>query len=174
MMLSHRSQNMALLQTVVSAKDLRPDMKKPISRQRAAIFIGSLLIGTSLVIGCANPREDVRVKLCKDLVAVQLGTGQLTWTQVSTRTPGYSDATVNLRWSAAGGDGSATCTYRYNAVEDTAQQLADPLSAYATSPTQVVINGSSLTGQALANAIGRAMQRQGRELIDAANKAIGQ
>ena len=147
---------------------------KPKTVLRAAAVIGAGMIGSSLLTGCANPREDVRIKLCKDLVAVQLRTSQLTWTQVSTRTPGYSDATVNLRWSAAGGDGSASCRYRYNAVEDTAQQLADPLSAYATSPSQVVIDGSTLSGQALANAIAQAMQRQGRELIDAANKAIGQ
>ncbi|MBK1618759.1 hypothetical protein CKO42_10000 [Lamprobacter modestohalophilus] len=146
---------------------------KPVA-SRPATLLMSMLIGSSILLGCANPGEDVRVRLCKDLVVGQLGTSQLTWTQVSTRTPGYSDATVNLRWSAAAGDGSASCAYRYNAVEDTAQQLADPLSAYATSPSQVVINGAALSGQALATAIAQAMQRQGRELIDAASKAIGQ
>jgi hypothetical protein len=148
-------------------------MQQAANWRTAAVLI-SLLISSSLLLSCSNPGEDVRVRLCKDLVVGQLGTTQLTWTQVSTRTPGYSDASVNLRWSAAAGDGNATCAYRYNAVDDTAQQLADPLSAYATSPSQVVINGNRLSGQALANAIAQAMQRQGRELIDAAGKAIGQ
>lgn len=143
-------------------------------RALAAIAVGSLVIGSSLVTGCANPREDVRIRLCKDLVAVRLGEGQLTWTQVSTRTPGYSDAIVELRWSGAGGDGRATCSYPYNAVDDTAQQLAEPLSAYSSSPKQVVINGETLSGQALASAIAQAMQRQGRELIDAAGNALRQ
>lgn len=145
--------------------------------RRAAAALGSILIGSGLLAGCSNPGEDVRIRLCKDLVAVQLGADQLQWRQVSTKTPGYEDAIVNLRWSGAGGDesaGSATCAYPYTAVDDTAQQLAQPLSAYATSPSKVVINGNTLSGQALANAIGQAMQRQGRELIDAAGKAIGQ
>ncbi|MBK5931323.1 hypothetical protein [Halochromatium salexigens] len=145
--------------------------------RRAAAALGSLLIGSGLLAGCANPGEDVRVRLCKDLVAGQLGTTQFDWTQVSTKTPGYQDAIVSLRWSNAGGDesaGSATCAYPYNAVEDTAQQLADPLSAYATSPSEVLINGETLRGQALADAVAQAMQRQGRELIDAASETIGQ
>ena len=145
--------------------------------RRLAIALGSILIGSGLLAGCANPGEDVRVRLCKDLVAGQVGTDQLDWTQVSTKTPGYRDAIVSLRWAsadAAGSSGSATCAYPYNAVDDTAQQLADPLSAYATSPSQVVINGETLSGQALANAVAQAMQRQGRELIDAASQAVGQ
>lgn len=151
-------------------------MKQAMIRRTAAA-LGSILIGSGLLAGCSNPGEDVRVRLCKDLVAVQLGTDQLQWSQVSTKTPGYQDATVSLRWSGVSGDdstGSATCTYPYNAVDDTAQQLAQPLSAYATSPSKAVINGETLTGQALANAVGQAMQRQGRELIDAAGNALRQ
>ncbi len=151
-------------------------MKQTAIRRTAAAF-GSIIIGSGLLAGCSNPGEDVRIRLCKDLVAVQLGTSQLQWSQASTKTPGYQDAIVSLRWSTPDDDGSpgnATCAYPYNAVDDTAQQLAEPLSAYATSPSKVVINGNNLSGKALANAIGQAMQRQGRELIDAAGKAIGQ
>ncbi len=142
--------------------------------RHTALALGSILIGSSLLVGCSHPGEDVRVRLCKDLVAVQLGTDQLSWTHVDTRTAGYDDATISLRWSGVAGDGSAFCAYPYNAVDDTAQQLADPLSAYATSPSEVIINGDTLSGRALANAIAQAMQRQGRALIDAASNALSE
>jgi hypothetical protein len=139
------------------------------------LLSGCCLLGAvSLLSSCSAPGEDVRVRLCKDLVAVQLGTDQLSWTQISTATPGYDDARISLRWSGPNGEGSAACAYRYNAVDDTAQQLADPLSAYATSPRELVINGQPVSASALANAIAQAMKRQGRELIEATGKAFGQ
>jgi hypothetical protein len=137
------------------------------------ILLTGISLGSGLLTGCSNPREDVRVRLCKDLVAVQLGIqGTIDWTGVRTETPGYDDARVQLQWSTPEGSASATCAYPYNAVEDTAQQLAEPLSAYATSPSEAIIDGQRLSGQALANAIAKAMQRQGRELIDSANQAL--
>ncbi|MFW6258043.1 MAG: hypothetical protein ACOC26_00945 [Halochromatium sp.] len=145
--------------------------------RRLAVVLGGILIGCGLLASCADPGEDGRVRLCKGLVAGQVGTDRLDWTRVDTKTPGYQDAIVSLRWASAdaeGNSGSATCVYPYNAVDDTAQQLADPLSAYATSPSRVVINGETLSGRALANAVAQAMQRQGRELIDAARQAVGQ
>ncbi len=154
-------------------------MKQTTIRHTTAA-IASMLVGAGLLVGCSSPGEDVRVRLCKDLVAVQLGADQLQWSQVSTKTPGYQDAIVSLRWSrpegngSTGSTGSATCAYPYTAVDDTAQQLAEPLSAYATSPSKVVINGETLSGTALANVIGQAMQRQGREMIDAASNDLRQ
>lgn len=149
---------------------------KQVSVARMAAAFGSILTASGLLLGlmagCSNPGEDVRVRLCKDLVVVQLASSSMDWTQVRTETPGYEDARVQLQWSGPADSGSATCTYPYNAVEDTAQQLAEPLSAYATSPSQVVIAGETLSGQTLANAIAKAMQRQGRELIDSANQAL--
>lgn len=135
--------------------------------------VAGILLSSGLLVACSNPGEDVRVRLCKDLVAVHLGSADpIDWTAAYTETSGYDDARVQLQWSTAEGRASATCTYPYNAIEDTAQQLAEPLSAYATSPSQAVIDGKTLRGQALANAIARAMQRQGRELIDSASQAL--
>jgi hypothetical protein len=144
------------------------------SRQhRGASGLFSVALLALLIGGCSGPSEDVRITLCKDLVRVQLGASP-TWTQASTQTPGYQDAVVRLRWDGAGGAGQARCQYAYNAVEDTAQQLADPLSAYAASPNTVVINGQTLSGQALASAIGQAMALQGKQLIDSASQILQQ
>lgn len=131
------------------------------------------LLAAGLLSACSGAGEDVRIRLCKDLVQGQLGTAATpSWTEVSTQTPGYEDAVVRLRWSGAEGEGRARCYYPYDAVDDTAQQLAAPLSAYSTSPSEVVINGRSLSGQALARALGKAMQRQGKDLLDSAGKLL--
>lgn len=144
---------------------------------RTALRTGSLInavLLAQLITGCSGPGEDVRVTLCKDLVRGQLGGAAPAWTDVGTRAKGYEDAVISLRWSGPQGEGSARCDYPYNAVDDTAQQLADPLSAYAASPTKVEINGQSLTGPALASAIARAMEQQGRQLLDSAGKLLQQ
>lgn len=123
--------------------------------------------------GCSGSGEDVRVTLCKDLVAVQLGdSAARNWTQMATETRGYEYAAVKLRWSAAEGDGSATCYYDYNAVEDTAMALSDPLSSYAASPSKMVLNAKTLSKPALAEAVKQAMLKQGRSLVDGIKKSL--
>ena len=123
--------------------------------------------------GCSGSGEDVRVTLCKDLVAVQLGdSASRNWTQTATETRGYEYAAVKLRWSEPDGDGSATCYYDYNAVEDTAMALSDPLSSYAASPSKMVLNAKTLSKPALAEAVKQAMLKQGRSLVDEVRKTL--
>ena len=122
---------------------------------------------------CSGSGEDVRVTLCKDLVAVQLGdSAARNWTQTATETRGYEYATVKLRWSGPDIDGSATCYYDYNAVEDTALALSDPLSSYAASPSKMVLNDKTLSRPALAEAVKQAMLKQGRSLVDGVKKTL--
>ncbi|WPL13740.1 hypothetical protein [Thiorhodovibrio litoralis] len=92
---------------------------------------------------CSTPMEDVRVTLCKDLVRIKRG-DEVVWKEVRTETPGYNDAVVRLNFSASGDDGSAACYYAYNAVDDTALALSDPLSSYATSPSKMQLDGRSM------------------------------
>jgi hypothetical protein len=154
---------------------------RPASRRRHRSHLAPTLarlaaaaLGIGLLASCSGGGgEDVRITLCKDLVKVKLGHTP-NWTQVRTQTPGYRDAVVNLAWSGPQAEGGARCSYRYNAVDDTAQQLADPLSAYATSPSQVVINGQTLSGSALARAVADAMKHQGKQLLDSAGKLLQQ
>jgi len=122
---------------------------------------------------CSGSGEDVRVTLCKDLVAVQLGdSAARNWTQTATETRGYEYATVKLHWSGPDSDGSATCYYDYNAVEDTAMALSDPLSSYAASPSKMVLNAKTLSRPALAEAVKQAMLKQGRSLVDGVKKTL--
>lgn len=121
--------------------------------------------------GCSDPREDVRVTLCKDIVSLQVGpTASVTSTETKTR--GYEHASVRVRYSDQDRDAQAVCYYDYKAVDDTADMLADPLSAYATSPVEVSIAGQTLSRPALAEAIKQAMSKQGSELLDPAKKGI--
>jgi hypothetical protein len=142
-----------------------------VTLSRHAPLACALSVAVLAVAGCGGPGEDVRVSLCKDMAAVELGTTPA-WQGSEVATHGYEGASVTLRFSAAGGDGRAVCHYAYDAVEDTALILANPIEAYATSPSKMVLNGRTLTGPALAETVKRAMQKQGRELVDRAREAL--
>jgi hypothetical protein len=136
-------------------------------------FIVPGIIAALLLGACSGTTEDVRVTLCKDLVAVQTtGAGSPSWTETATETRGYQYAAVKLRWSAARGEGSAVCFYDHNAVDDTAMALADPLSSYATSPSKMLLNGNQIAQARLAQAIKQAMLKQGRSLVDDVRNAV--
>jgi hypothetical protein len=123
--------------------------------------------------GCSNPREDVRVTLCKDMVQTQsAGAQPINWTAVSAEARGYEHAEVRLRFTAGGKDGEAACYYDYDAVDQTAITMSDPLAAYATSPSKMVLNGQALSRSALAQAVKAAMLKQGRELVDQVKKSF--
>jgi hypothetical protein len=137
---------------------------------RAAALMG-LVAFTS---GCSGPREDVRVTLCKDMVSTQLATGTppITWTETKTETRGYQYAAVRLRFSTSGQNGHAICYYDYDANDDTAVTLADPISAYSTSPSKMTLNGRTLSRSDLARAVKDAMLKQGRQFIDGARNLM--
>lgn len=128
-------------------------------------------IATLMVPGCSDPREDVRVTLCKDIVSVRIGPSAVVGT-TETNTKGYENASVRVHYTDRAREARAVCYYDYKAVDDTADMLADPLSAYATSPFEVDIDGQKLSKFALAEAIKQAMLKQGSELIDRAKQGI--
>jgi hypothetical protein len=145
---------------------------------RALAALSAAALSTAaLLTGCSGAGEDVRVRLCKDIVTVQSGAAPM-FESAEARTRGREYAEVRLTYTQGGESGSASCFYRYNAVEDTADQIANPLTAYSTSPYRVIIGMRTLPQGELAAAIGRAMQKQGREFVEqageAARKALSQ
>lgn len=141
-------------------------------RPFAAIPALGLVTAALITPGCSSePREDVRVTLCKDIVSVQVGPSAAV-NETETKTKGYEHAAVKVRYSTQGRDAWAICYYEYKAVDDTADMLADPLSAYATSPFEVTLDGQKLSRADLAEAIKKAMLKQGKEFIDYAKKGI--
>jgi hypothetical protein len=116
---------------------------------------------------CSDSGEDVRVTLCKDLVLTRLGSSQqVTWTASEAQTRGYEHAAVRLRFSADGDDGEAVCYFDYDAVEDTALALSNPLDDYATATSRMTLNGEDLSRSELAGAVKDAMLTQGGGLLD--------
>jgi hypothetical protein len=89
-----------------------------------------------------------------------------------TQTKGHEHAAVRVRFSTRGREARAVCYYDHDAVDDTALHLSDPLSAYATSPHEVAIDGQKLSRSSLAEAVKQAMLKQGREFVDRAKKGI--
>lgn len=115
--------------------------------------------------------------LCKDLVVVLLdGSASVAWTQVRSEVRGREGLTVGLHFVPDDGAEpmAASCHYRHDAVEDTAAILADPMSAYATSPYRVTFVGREIRNPVLAQAIKEAMLRQGRVILDRVRQGIDQ
>lgn len=136
---------------------------------RKIMYLASLLSAFALIAGCSNSGEDVRVTLCKDLVTELLDPPHaMNWTETRNDIRRADSLTVHLRFETADQDGTASCGYRYTAVDDTAATLADPLSAYSTSPERMTLNGQSIHNPRLAKAIGQAMLKQGREVLERA------
>jgi hypothetical protein len=136
----------------------------------ALVFLASLLV----VAGCSNPHEDVRVTLCKHMVLTQIdqGASALTWTGIETETRGHEYAAVRLRFSASDRSGEAACYYNYDAVDETALTVANPIAAYSTSPSRMSLNGRTLSKSALAQAVKKAMLKQGKDLVERARKQL--
>ncbi|CRI64822.1 exported hypothetical protein [Thiocapsa sp. KS1] len=145
-------------------------------RTTVLLRAGIALATTSfLVASCSGSREDVRVSFCKSLAATQVASpSSLRWTGVETRARGHSGLTVVLGFESDGESRprQASCHYRYNAVDDTALTLSDPLSAYSTSPETMTIDGETLSRPALARAVKQAMISQGKAIIDRAQQGI--
>jgi hypothetical protein len=138
---------------------------------RRVSLVSAILIAAANVAGCSNPREDVRLSLCKDMTTVELGTVP-SWQGSEVQTRGYEGAVVTVRFATPEGDGRAACYYRYDAVDDTALMLANPLEAYATSPSKMILNGRTLTGPELAQTVMRAMKKQGRDFLGRARETL--
>lgn len=121
--------------------------------------------------GCSGSREDVRVTLCKRLTeATQPQASSIEWlaNENTFRRPEY--ASTGLRFEVLASDGTRTamtsaCHYAYDALEDTAQHLSDPLSAYATLPFAMTVDGEVLSDAALLQLVNAEQKRQGRAVL---------
>lgn len=135
--------------------------------------IAGIALATVLLSACSGRGDDPRVGFCKNLVAAQLGNpAVLEWTggENTFKRPEYAITGLAYRVDdPAGGrrDGSASCYYAYDAIEDTAQHLADPLSAYATLPFAMILDGRMLSDAELVAARTAEQKRQGMAVLGA-------
>ncbi len=119
------------------------------------LVIATILAVSSFLHGCAGSGEDVRITFCKNLTTTLLGSPEgLTWQEstVDIHRPEYAITKVNFTHPQKG-EGGAACYYDYIIIDETALSLADPLSAYATVPYKMTLQGEPVSKEELAKAI---------------------
>ncbi len=137
---------------------------------RTAGLAGFTALGL-LAAGCSGPTEDVRVTLCKNLTqSMQLSTESIEWkgNENTFKRPEY--AITGLSFDLIGRDGSRTsmrsaCHYAYEALDDTALNLANPMDAYATLPFAMTVDGRALSDAELLRLVNEEQKRQGRKIV---------
>lgn len=137
-----------------------------------AVVAGMLL----LVTGCSGPSEDVRVSLCKNLTqSLQASPQSIEWkgNEYTFNRPAY--AITTLTFDVVSGDGKRTtmtsaCHFAYEALDDTAITLANPIEAYGTLPFAMVVEGRALSDGELLRLVNAEQKRQGRQVISTLEK----
>jgi len=138
----------------------------------------SLVAGILLLPGCSGPQEDVRITFCKNLTAELLPPGsRLHWYGSEQQTKGneYAEITVHLETKQQTGETrtlKASCRYRRTAVDDNAMTLSDPLSAYASVPYQMSLDGKSIPGVKLSEAILVAQLATGQDAVEQVKQGV--
>ncbi|MCB1772359.1 MAG: hypothetical protein KDI88_01970 [Gammaproteobacteria bacterium] len=135
------------------------------------------LLGTAMIAlaGCSGPTEDVRVTFCKGLTESLTGARSIEWTggENTFKRPEY--AVTGLAFAVEDGNGGkrtgrSACYYAYEALDDTAQTLADPLSAHATLPFAMSLDGRMLPDAELVAARIAEQKRHGMAIVNALGK----
>jgi len=131
----------------------------------------ALALGVVVTAGCSGSREDVRVTLCKNLTTALLASAESAeWTGGENTFSRPSYAVTSLTFDVAGGgdprSSKSACYYAYDALDDTAQTLADPLSAHATLPFKMTFDGQTLSDGELLRLVNAEQERQGRQAVE--------
>lgn len=136
------------------------------TRLPRSLIIAALAAGLG---ACSGSTQDVRVTFCKHISAAAVGSNaeSVEWTdnENTFRRPEY--ATAALSFSAGGNAHKTACFYEYEALDDTAQHLADPFSAYATLPFAMTVDGRMLADAELLQLRNDEQIRHGKAVIGA-------
>lgn len=134
--------------------------------------ISAALLSTA----CSGPNENPRITLCKNLTtAVQSSANSIEWKgdKYTFNRPSY--AITHLSYDMVGPDGTRTtgtsaCHYAYEALEDTAQILANPIEAYATLPFAMSVDGRVMSDAQLLRTVNAEQARLGRKALSTLEK----
>lgn len=117
------------------------------SRRWAVPFVSTL---AGLLAACSGPQEDPRINLCRHLAADLTGTSADDWQDDGHDIVRPEYAAVRVKGS---GDGKAVCHYEYDAIEEDETHQLYPLTAYATLPYQLTVNGTDVPPDLMVKAI---------------------
>lgn len=124
-----------------------------------------LLLPAAMVLSaCTGSDEDVRITFCKQLAIAQLDLPEdVVWGESSQQIKRPEYAIVTVRPERGG---RTSCWFEYDAAEETAETHVDPLSAYATLPYQVSVNGKVLGPRETLDAVNAEQRRLGRAAVE--------
>ena len=145
---------------------------KPTPRSVVALT-ATLLFTATLFPGCSGPQEDVHISYCKELIEARVGSAQtIEWkgSESEIRRPEY--AKISLTFDAAASPMEAACYYKYDTADESVMTHSNPLSAYATVPYRMTVNGQEVEERILHEAIQEAARRQGRALVEGVKKGV--
>ena len=133
----------------------------------------SAILAISLFPGCSGPQEDVHISYCKELIEARVGSVQtIKWkgSESEIRRPEY--ARITLKFDAAASPMEAACFYKYDTADENVMTHSNPLSAYATVPYRMTVNGKEVEERILHEAVKEAARKQGRELVEGVKKGV--
>lgn len=137
------------------------------------LFLAPTIVAVSALSGCSGPQEDVRISFCKDLTWVKLSSPQeLVWQEIrqEIRRPEY--AKITLDYSVGTKAGHSVCVYDYATTDENVMTHADPLSAYATVPSGMTVNGRALSEKKLNELVANTAKLQSIKVADGILESI--
>lgn len=125
-----------------------------------------------LLAACSGSTEDVRVTFCKNMSSALVpDAGSIEWTgnENTFKRPEYATALLTFDVVDRGGTRKSmrtACYFEFDAIEDTAQHLADPFSAYSTLPFAMSVDGRALSDAELMRLRNAEQVRRGKAAIE--------
>lgn len=136
--------------------------------------LGALAMAV-LLSGCSNPPPDVRLTLCRDVLAeLDDAPADAVWAEYQARFSGYQGLEVDVAWDAAAGggrSGRATCYYPHDDPNDY-DDLGDEFAPYSSYPEKITFNGQALGSREIHAAVTAVHRARGTALLEGARRGV--
>lgn len=132
----------------------------------ASLF--TLLLAPLVISGCSLSTEDTRITFCRDLTLSLVETpDSLLWIGNENRFQPSEYAAVTLQFETdSEQSGTAVCFYAYDVNEENAMHLSYPLSAHATVPYKMELNGEAVPRPLFRKAVNEASRNVLLKFLD--------
>ena len=136
------------------------------------IGIGVVLLTVQGLTLASNASANPALERRPELAWEERADYAIEWKESETeiRRPEY--AKISLKFDAAASPMQAACYYKYDTADENVMTHSTPLSAYATVPYRMTVNGKEVEERILHEAIQEAARKQGRELVEGVKKGV--